>query len=242
MTTERSNAFVERMRQCTMLTEAELQVLRDLPVNIQNYEAHRDIVTEGDRPKQCFTVLDGVASSYKLTGDGARQITAFHIAGDMPDLHSLQLHTIDTSICTITPCNIGFVEHHVLHAVCAESYSIAAALWRITLIDGAIFREWETNLGRREAERAMAHLICEQYARLEAVGRTEGTSFAFPVTQQELGDALGLSTVHVNRTLQRLRMKAGLRFEGGKVDLFDWPTFAAEGDFDPAYLHLKAKH
>jgi CRP-like cAMP-binding protein len=229
-----SDALVRRVRG----GNKDLAALFHLPLRVQLYEPDQHLVREGDEPNACFTILDGLACSYKQTGDGSRQITAFHIAGDIPDLYSLHLRMIDTSIRTITGCTVGYLPHSAVHEVCASSYAAASALWRLSLIDGSIFREWETNLGQRDAPARMAHLLCEQFARLKAVGLAEGNSFSFQVTQTQLGDALGISTVHVNRTLQNLRGKGLVLFEQGKVEISDWEALKVRGDFQDAYLHL----
>ena len=232
------SAFVQRLRRCTKLTDEDLHVVGAVPIKTVQYEPREDIVREGDYSGHCFIILNGVSCSYKSTGKGERQITAFHIAGDVPDLNSLHLDTRDTSYRAVSACTVGFVRHGAMHTICAGSYDIAGALWRMTLIDGAVFREWEVNLGRREAKAAMAHLLCEQYYRFMAVGLVDGTSFKFPVTQQEMGEALGLSAVHVNRTVQYLRAKRLVEFENGRVAIPDISALAAEGDFQPDYLHL----
>src|SRR5206468_1870615 len=102
--------------------------------------------------------------------------------------------------------------------------------------DGSIFREWETNLGQRDSPARMAHLLCEQFVRQKAVGLADGNKFSFQVTQAELADALGISTVHVNRTLQNLRGDGLIFFEQGKVEVSDWDALRARGDFQEAYL------
>jgi CRP-like cAMP-binding protein len=237
MAAREEKPFLKRLSKIARLSEADMAALEGMPLVLRTFAADQDVVVEGERPHNCFAILEGLMCCYKLTGNGGRQIPAFYVAGDIPDLHSLHLKVIDTSVRTVAPCTLAFVEHETLHALCQKSYAIASALWRVTLIDGSIFREWETNIGRREAAARMAHVMCEAYLRLQAVGLVEGLSFLFPITQQQLGDALGISTVHVNRTLQSLRREGLLRFESGRVEILDWPAMKVRGDFDPGYLH-----
>src|SRR5215217_2519423 len=191
------------------LTDEEVAAVRGMPMQVESIRADQDIVREGDRPTRSCLILEGCVAMYKVTPTGKRQIVAFHMAGDIPDLQSTQLEVLDTSLGTLTPAKVAFIRHEAINELCEQHFRIARALWRQTLIDAAIFREWVVNVGRREALNALAHLMCEFVIRMRAMGLTDGEECDLPMTQAELGDALGISTVHVNRTLQELRA-AGL--------------------------------
>jgi CRP-like cAMP-binding protein len=177
--------------------------------------------------------------TYKLAAESKRQITTFHITGDAPDLQSVHLTRLDVSIATITPCKLGFVEHEAILRLCDEYPRITAALWRHTLIDAAIFREWMTSIGQRPAAARIAHLLCELYLRFEAVGLVTDNIMHFPITQAEIGDALGITPVHVNRSLQLLRKKGYIVLSNGSLQILNWDGLQTAGDFDADYLHLK---
>jgi CRP-like cAMP-binding protein len=237
-----SNDFqpvIRKLNSVFTLTGSEREAVESLPMLIHPVRADQDIVREGDRPTRCFAVLDGFAASFKLTGEGKRQILAFHIPGDLPDLQSLHLEELDCSIGTITACKLGFIQHEPLRELCASQPRIASAFWRDTLVEAAIFREWTTNVGRREAYARLAHVLCELVVRMRAVGLAEDHRCELPMTQAELADATGISTVHVNRTLQELRGDELITLKGGKLQVLDWPRLKEAGDFDPRYLHLK---
>ena len=134
---------------------------------------------------------------------------------------------------------MGFIQHEALWALCLERPRLAAGLWRETLIDAAIFRRWLTNVGQRDAFARIAHILCEMVIRMRAVGLAEDHSCDFPITQSEIGDALGLSVVHVNRTLQEIREAGLIVLKGGRLQVLDWDGLKLAGDFDPTYLHLK---
>jgi CRP-like cAMP-binding protein len=221
------------------LTDEEKQALRDVPVQVQVLQADQDIVRIGDRPSQCCLLLEGFTCVYKLTSEGKRQIMALHVPGDMPDLQSLHLTVMDNSLATMTPCTVGFIAHEDLRRVCERYPRIAAALWRETLVDASIFREWLLNIGRREAYTRLAHLLCEFLARLKAVGLAQGGTFDLPITQVKLADAIGTSTVHVNRVLQALRADGLIQTKGTQVTIPDWERLTEVGEFDPLYLHLE---
>jgi CRP-like cAMP-binding protein len=200
---------------------------------------NQDIVRVGDRPTRSCLILSGFTCMYKVTGDGKRQIHNFHIAGDIPDLQSLHLKVLDNSLGTLTPCSVGFITHEALDKLCERHYRIAKALWRETLIDGAIFREWMTSIGQREAYSRIAHLLCEMVVRLRAVGLVNDCSCHWPMTQTEIGDALGITTVHVNRVLQAMRADGLIELKGERLNIPDWDRLMKAGDFEPTYLHLE---
>jgi CRP-like cAMP-binding protein len=235
----KSSPLVRKLGSVFALSAEEKEALESLPVNVVSFRADQDIVREGDRPSRSFAVLEGFCATYSMTSDGKRQIMAFHIPGDMPDLQSLHLDILDNSVGTITPCTVGFIQHEALWALCLERPRLAAALWRETLIDAAIFRRWLTNVGQRDAFARIAHILCEMVIRMRAVGLAEDHSCDFPITQSEIGDALGLSVVHVNRTLQEIREAGLIVLKGGRLQVLDWDGLKLAGDFDPTYLHLK---
>jgi CRP-like cAMP-binding protein len=237
-----AHPLVRKLESITDLTPEERQALLDLPMKVQAIGADQDIVREGDRPSRCCLLVQGFACRYKITALGKRQIMAFHIPGDIPDLQSLHLATLDHSLGTITPCEVGFIHHEDMHKLIRHCPRLGDLFWRDTLIDAAIFREWMVGLGRREAYGRIAHLFCEMMVKLRAVGLADGVTCDLPITQTELGDALGTSTVHVNRVLQELRGDGLITLRSGTLTVLDWDGLRQAGEFDPAYLHLDAKH
>ncbi len=195
---------------------------------------------EGDRPSRSCLLLSGFACTYKMTAQGKRQIVSFNIAGDIPDLQSLHLKTLDNSVSTISPCRVGFITHEALWDICTRYPRITAAFWRETLIDAAIFREWVTNVGRREGVSRMAHVLCELLVRLRAVGLVEDHACDLPITQSEFADALGFTPVHVNRVLQQMRTEGLIELKGDRLNIPDWEKLKQVGEFDPTYLHLES--
>jgi CRP-like cAMP-binding protein len=233
--------LIRRLEIFFALTESEKEALLNLPLQVTTLRADQDIVREGDRPTRSCVLLEGFACTSKVTAEGKRQITAFHIPGDIPDLQSLHLEVLDSSLGTLTPCKVGFIQHEALHQLCDRHPRIARALWRETLIDASIFREWTVNVGRREAYARIAHILCELMARLEAVGLTKDHTCEIPITQNELADATGLSNVHVNRVLQELRGDNLIIFKGSTLEIPDREKLNKAGEFDPTYLHLDGR-
>ena len=239
--TEPFNAtpLVRKLESQIVLSDAEKDALQSLSGTVKTLEADQDIVREGERPSTCCLVLDGFVHRYKMTETGKRQILSFHISGDIPDLQSLHLEVMDHSLGTLARSTLAFLPHDTVRDLIRSCPRIGDAFWRETLIDAAVFREWMLGLGRREAYGRMAHLLCELYVRLKAVGLANGHGYEMPLTQAELGDALGLSTVHVNRTLQDLRGEGLITLQGGSVAVLDWEGLRKAGEFDPTYLHLR---
>jgi len=234
-----SNPLVRKLESIFVLSEDEKDVLQSISGTIKIAGRRQDILREGDRPAECCLVLEGFAYRYKLTEEGKRQIFSFHIPGDIPDLQSLHLDVMDHSLASLSPSKLMFIPHEIVRDLMRRCPRIGDAFWRDTLIDAAVFREWMICLGRREAYGHMAHLLCELYVRLQAVGLTNGDAYEFPLTQAELGDALGLSPVHVNRTLQELRGEGLITLQAGSVTVLDWERLKEAGEFDPTYLHLR---
>jgi CRP-like cAMP-binding protein len=233
------NALIRKLESIFALTDEERQALETLPMQLAVIKEHQDLVREGDRPSRSCVILSGFTATYKITAGGKRQIVSFGIAGDIPDLQSLHLKVLDISIGTLTQCRMGFITHEDLRGICTRYPRIAAAFWRENLIEGAIFREWVTNVGRRDAYNRMAHLLCELLVRLRAVGLVEGHSCNLPITQGEFADAMGITTVHVNRVLQHMRSDGLVELKGDWLNIPDWEQLKKVGEFDPTYLHLE---
>lgn len=223
------------------LTESEREQLRALPLRLRKVAARTDIVSEGDQAVETCLILDGLVCRYKTTGEGARQILSFHFPGDLPDLQSLYLECMDHGIASITSTRVAFIPHQALRSLAAREPGIAAALAKHALVDASIFREWILNVGQRQATERIAHLFCEFYVRARLLDSgAEQDSILLPFTQAELGDATGLSVVHVNRVLQKIRGQGLIENKGHNYTVTDWPGLQRAGDFNARYLHLKA--
>ncbi|WGD52447.1 Crp/Fnr family transcriptional regulator [Bradyrhizobium sp. CB1650] len=230
--------LIRRLRVDTHLSHDDAKAIHSLKVETRVVPADTYLVSEGDRPSRCCLIIKGFACRSKVANNGKRQILSFHIPGDIPDLQSLFLKTMDHDLATMSPATVGFIAHSALEHVVRTHPSIACALWRETLVDAAIFREWIVNMGVRPAAARMAHLLAELRQRMAAVGLTNGEEFEFPVTQSELGEALGLSTVHVNRVLQAFRAERVLDLQKNFVTIEDYEKVVQASGFDESYLYL----
>ncbi len=204
----------------------------------RSYYAGQDIVSQGARPTSSQLLVEGFAGRYKILANGSRQITAVHIAGDFMDLHGFLLKTLAHGVFALSDCRVAVIEHETLRRITETAPHLARLLWLDTLIDGSVHREWLVAMGRRSSEAQLAHLLCEIFTRMQVVDRVDGYSFDLPLTQAELADVLGLSVVHVNRTLQKLRRQGAVTWDGVRVRIDDWAKLTAIADFDPGYLCL----
>jgi CRP-like cAMP-binding protein len=234
-----TDVFLRKLDSIHTLDEDDRNAVNRLPLQIAELRADQDILREGDRTMRCCFLLTGLACWYKTTGAGKRQILSFLVPGDLPDLQSLHLSTLDSTLMTLSPCRVAFVQHEPLRDLCERRPNVASAFWRMTLIDAAIYREWVANIGSRQAYGRVSHLLCELVVRLCAVGLGDNHICDLPITQTELAGATGLSTVHVNRTLQTLRREKLIRWTDSKLEVLDWQRLREAGDFSATYLHLR---
>jgi CRP-like cAMP-binding protein len=219
------------------LDEEELAAFAAMFTIFRDLEARRDIVVDGASPSFTALILEGIACRYRSMKDGKRQILSLQIAGDICDLHSFLLNPMDHAIGTITRCRIAQAPHRLLRETTDRYPRLARALWRDTLLDAAIFREWMISMGRRSAYARIAHLLCELLMRMRTVGLAPADRYQLPLTQAELGDAVGLSIVHVNRVLQQLRGEKLISVGAGVVTIHNWEGLTRAADFSSAYLH-----
>ena len=205
---------------------------------VETLPARRTLVRRGEPVSHSTLLLDGAMCRYMDARDGERQLVCYHVPGDFIDLHGFALHRLDHDIATITPARVALVPHAALHDIVRDFPHLAELLWFATLLDAALHREWIFRLGRLDAMGKLAHFLCETHARLAAIGRVDGGCFDMPLTQQDIGEACGLTGVHVNRTVRRLREEGLAEIGGREARLLDLPGLARLGEFDPDYLYL----
>jgi CRP-like cAMP-binding protein len=234
--------LIRKLESIGPLSAAQREALDRLETTLIGIDAHQDIVREGERPKSITLLLQGLLCRYKIVADGKRQIMSFHIPGDVADLAALFVPVMDHNLCSLVPSQLALIPRAAMLALFDQQPQLAHLFWRDTLVDAAIFREWMVGIGRRSAFKRVAHLFCEMIVRMHAVGLSSNYSIELPLTQTDIADALGLSTVHVNRTLQEIRRAGLIQFQRGKLIAVDWPGLRDAGEFEQMYLHkLKAE-
>lgn len=230
--------LIRKLETIATISTAEKHALAEIPLRLKSFNEDTDLSREGETPTECCLVVEGLVCRYKVLGAGQRQIMSLHLPGDIPDLQSLHLGVLDHSLGSLTAGRAAYLPHAAVREITDRFPNITAAFWRDTLIDASVTREWLAGVGRRTARQRVAHLICEVFVRSRALHLMEERLFELPVTQAELGDALGLSTVHVNRVLQDLRRDDLIIWRGKSILVQDWARLRLAGDFDAGYLHL----
>lgn len=201
--------------------------------------AGRVLVEEGSRPQLSMLLLSGFVGRVSILNEGGRQISGLNVPGDFVDLHSLLLKKMDHSLVALTDVVVATISHVDLRLICEARPQLMRALWRETVIDGAINREWLLAQGRMAAAERLAHLFCELYVRLKAVGLAADYRFDLPITQSDAADMLGITPVHVNRSLKTLRKQGLLEWRGGPAVIHDWRTLTQLAQFDLTYLQAR---
>ena len=235
--TQSESLYLEKIERRAPLSPAARAAFLALPTRERSFGTYRDIVREGDRTTHSCFIKSGLVSRYKTLRNGSRAIVSFHIRGDMVDLQSSLLLIADHGIRTHVPTTIVEYQHEHLLRLAADYAEIGRAFWFDTLIDGSIFREWTLNVGRRTARERIAHLLLEMAYRMQLAGLSDGQTMVLPISQADLADAVGISPVHINRSLQSLRAEGLIRTYGNTVVIEKWDEMAEMSDFTPIYMH-----
>lgn len=233
--------FLDRLTSRSVLSAEEQQAILGLPAHAAQVEANRDFVRLDEVVDHACLVVEGIVGCFGQNSEGIRQITALHIAGDMPDLHSVVQPKSRSALQALSTATILRVPHAALRAVAARHAAVAEALWRDCMVDSAILSQWVVNVGRRDAKTRIAHLLCEMTKRFKVDLQAAEAAFMFPITQVQLADATGLTSVHVNRTLKRLRLDGLVDVGSRRVQILDWDALAKLGEFDADYLQADIK-
>ena len=238
--TPKITTLVEKLSLRDRISPEEIEALQKALEPPKTVAAGSDIVREHSRPLHSTLLISGFSARYSTLEDGARQITEINVAGDFIDLHSLLMKQMDHGVVALTECVIAEAPHSGLIDITERHPHLTRLLWLDTIIDAAVHRQWLVAMGRRSGLGHLAHLVCELYLRLQAVGQTGDMTFDLPLTQAVLGDALGLSTVHVSRLISELRGEGVINWSGGRIDILDWRRLAEIAEFDPTYLRLQS--
>jgi CRP-like cAMP-binding protein len=231
------NPLIRKLEQFAGLSDEDRRLVDDAARDVRRLEARQDIIREGERPDDVHLLLEGWAARYKVLPGGERAIMAYLIPGDLCDIHIALLDRMDHSIGTLSPAEVAYIPRERIEALMGRGDDLARALTWSMLVDEAILREWLVTLGHRPADKRVAHLICEMMLRSKAVGLTDDDSFDLPLTQEELADTMGITPVHMNRTLQLLRQRGLITTRGRRVIVDDAKRLMAFSDFNPNYLH-----
>lgn len=237
MQSELLQAFIATLECRDVLSSRERDLILDLPWRVESAPRHQEIVKQGSTLSDSTLLIEGRSGRVSFLRSGVRQFTGFNIPGDFVDLPSFFLKSVDHSVVAVTQCTYARVSHDALRAVSEKEPHLWRLFSMLVAIEGAMHRMWILNLGRRSPPRHLAHLICELRLRLDIVGQDADDSIAFPVTQTELGDILGISVVHTNRSIKKLRQAGLIDWTGKRLVVLDWQALESYADFDGTYLN-----
>jgi CRP-like cAMP-binding protein len=233
--------FLDRLTSRSVLTDEEQQAVLNLCGHAEQVQSNRDFVPLGTRVDHACLVVAGIVGRFDQSSEGARQITAMHVPGDMCDLHSVVQPLPTSALQALSVATILRIPHAAIRATAARYPAVAEALWRDCMVDAAILSEWVVNVGRRDAKTRIAHLLCEMATRLHANAGANDFVFDLPVTQTQLAEATSLTAVHVNRTLQSLRADGLIEWHQRVIRVPQWDALVERAEFDPTYLQQELR-
>jgi CRP-like cAMP-binding protein len=220
------------------LEEPDRKGILALPHKLRSVESQSYLLREGDKPEKCAVLVSGFAFRHKLTGDGSRQILSIQIPGEAVDFQNMLLEQADHNVQMLTRGEVAEVPIAAFEQLANANANVARAMFISTLVEASTFREWTLNIGRRDARSRIAHLLCEFAVRLNAQGLKNENSYELPMTQEQLADATGLTSVHVNRVLKGLQADKLIERDRRAIRFPDWKRMRDTGDFNARYLHM----
>ena len=221
------------------LTLEERKLLESAVSEFRTFEPRKTVIEAGKQIEISTILVDGLLSRFIDDRRGLRQLVAVHVPGEFVDLHAYPMKHLDHSVGTLTAATIAVVPHHALKAILDPRPDLARKMWFSTLIDASMHRAWLFRVGRLDAMGRVAHFVCEMNARQAAAGLSDGRNLSFALTQSDLAEICGLTTVHINRVIRQLREADLCIFRPSRVEILDLEGLARRGDFDPAYLYLQ---
>jgi CRP-like cAMP-binding protein len=230
--------LVMKLSHFAQLSHEDVRFLDGLCAKEERFGADETVLAEGEPPRSAFVLTRGMACRYRLLPDGRRQILTFLIPGDFYDPHLFLLDTVDHSVSTIVPSRLAAFERDTVIDIIANNPRISASLWWAAMQEAAMLRERIVALGRRDARGRVAYLLCELVWRHAAIGQAEDNTIRLPLTQTELADTLGLTSVHTNRVLQEFRADKLITLEHRRLTLLNIEDLQGIAGFNQDYLHF----
>jgi CRP-like cAMP-binding protein len=209
-----------------------------LPYTLKSYDASAYLVREGEVVKHCAVLLSGFAFRHKITNMGMRQIVSVQIPGDALDFQHVFLEAADHNLQTATRVDVALITKRAILDIARSRPAISDVIFASILVELSILRECALNLAKRDARTRLAHFLCELAVRLDAVGLTSYQGYELPLSQEQIGDALGISAVHTNRTIRALEMEGLIARDKRSISFPRWEAICSVAGFSSSYLHL----
>ena len=235
------NVLANKLSIFTDLGDSDRDAIASLCERRMRVTAKQTLIREGERPNEVYLLLEGWAYRYKVLPDGGRHILAYLVPGDLCDIRIFIVKAMDHTLAMLNAGVVAAINPEQILEVMDKHPRIERALWWATLVDEAVLREWLVNIGQRDAYTRVSHLFCELWLRMRSVGLADEGRFSLPLTQEELGDTMGMTAVHMNRTLQRMRAEGLISFEHKQLTIHDPHRLMKAAEFEPNYLHFERR-
>ena len=230
------DAILKKFASYAEMSEGDRTEILQLPFKARIFETGSYLVREGDYPDHCGMLVSGLVCRHKSNGEGFRQIVAIYVPGDVINLQNLHLRYADHNVQMLTRCELTVIPCAALRRLATDRPSIAHVISTMAFAELSVAQEWMLNIGRRDARTRIAHLLCELAVRSDRRGLPPGQAYELPMTQEQLGDALGLTAVHVNRMLRGLVRDGLITYENKFVSIHNWRALVQSADFEVRYL------
>lgn len=229
---------IKKLENYQRFTLEEKNVLAQFMGPARRLEKGDNVLTEKGNPQEVNVLIEGWAARYKITKEGRFQTLAFLVPGDFCDIHITLVDRMDHSLYAVTPAKFCSIAKQKIEVLYEEYPRLARAFFWSIIVDESILREWLVNIGSRPADQRIAHLLCELLIRCRAAGLTDNHGYDMPLTQQQLGEAMGITPVHTSRVITRLRNAGLISIANRRLEILDWEEMKEFAEFEPNYLHL----
>lgn len=226
-------------RKTSPLTEGERNLLEGAICEVRPVAARTLLVRKGVELEHSTLLVKGLLSRYVDDRRGHRQFVSIHLPGDLVDLHAYPMKQLDHDVAALSDAEVAIMPHAAIKAITEANPELARKLWFATLLDAAMHREWIFRLGRLDALGRVCHFFAETGARLHAIGDGALERFSLQITHADVGEACGVTSVHMSRVLKLLREGGICSFKDGQVEISNYAALVRRGQFDPSYLYLQ---
>jgi CRP-like cAMP-binding protein len=232
------NPLLEKLG--TSVNEEERELLVRLTRKSVPVEARQEVVRDREGAPALHVLMAGMACRYKMMPGGRRAITGYVLPGDLCDLTRALTGNSGHCVVTLVPSIVAEIAPSAVTDLMTRP-GILRAMLQFAVAEKACLREWLANMGQELSEKRLAHLLCEFHHRFAAAGLARHGEFQLPLTQEELGESLGISAVHVNRVMQKLKNEDLIRARGRVMLIPDVGRLEHFAEFDPGYLQVRLK-
>jgi CRP-like cAMP-binding protein len=234
-----TNPLTMKLEQFTEFSQSErIRLDEIMGRDSKTFARGQTIIREGDKVDHIHLVTKGLATRSKTLVDGSRQLMAFLVPGDLCDVEVFILEAMDHDVLALSETTCTLIPAAEMEQLLTESSNLTRALWWSTMTDSAVLREWIVNHGKRDSRERLAHIFCELLIRNKMVDESVDNSVPFPLTQEELAEATGMTPVHANRVLGQLRDDGLIELNRRVLTVLDFEGLKKVAQFDPDYLHL----